>query len=45
MNADNIEKIRLPGSDNERTIITIKAMKQVPNMYPRKAGTPTNYPL
>lgn len=40
-----IEEITLPDSDNKRTIIEILSVKQSPNKYPRKAGTPTNSPL
>lgn len=42
---EKIENITLPDSDNKRTIIVIKAVKQLPNRYPRKAGTPTVSPL
>lgn len=42
---EKIENITLPNSDNKRTIIVIKAVKQIPNRYPRKAGTPTISPL
>jgi len=42
---EKIENIILPDSDNKRTIIVIKAVKQLPNRYPRKAGTPTVSPL
>lgn len=40
-----VEKISLPDSDNKRTIIIIKAVKQLPNKYPRKPGTPTTSPI
>lgn len=39
------EEIILPDSDNKRTIIIVKSVKQLPNKYPRKAGTPTSSPL
>lgn len=39
------EEIILPDSDNKRTIIIVKSVKQLPNKYPRKAGTPTTSPL
>lgn len=39
------EEIILPDSDNKRTIIIVKSVKQLPNKYPRKAGTPTSLPL
>ena len=42
---EKIESITLPDSDNKRTIIVIKSVKQLPNKYPRKAGTPTVSPL
>lgn len=42
---EKIEEITLPDSDNKRTIIVIIAVKQLPNTYPRKAGTPTISPL
>ena len=42
---EKIESITLPDSDNKRTIIVIKRVKQLPNKYPRKAGTPTVSPL
>lgn len=42
---EKIEKLTLPDSDNERTIVVIKAVKHLPNRYPRKAGTPTVSPL
>lgn len=40
-----IKQIELPGSDNKRTIIDVLSVKQLPNRYPRKAGTPTTLPL
>lgn len=40
-----IEKINLPDSDNKRTIIEVLSVKQLPNKYPRKPGTPTSSPL
>jgi len=42
---EKIEKLTLPDSDNERSIIIVKCVKQLPNKYPRKAGTPTVSPL
>lgn len=42
---ETVKNITLPESDNKRTIIVIKAVKQSPNKYPRKAGTPTVSPL
>ena len=40
-----IEKLNLPDSDNKRTIIEVLSVKQLPNKYPRKPGTPTSSPL
>lgn len=40
-----VNQITLPDSDNKRTIIIVKAVKQLPNRYPRKAGVPTGSPL
>lgn len=42
---ETVKNITLPDSDNKRTIIIIKRVKQLPNRYPRKAGTPTVSPL
>ena len=42
---EKVEEIELPDSDNKRTIIIIRAVKQLPNRYPRKPGTPTVSPL
>ncbi len=42
---ESVNEITLPGSDNKRTIIIIKAVKQLANKYPRKPGTPTNSPI
>ena len=42
---EKIQSITLPDSDNKRTIIVIKAVKQLPNKYPRKPGTPSVSPL
>lgn len=44
-NIEKIQNIILPDSDNKRMIIVIKAVKQLPNRYPRKAGIPTVSPL
>lgn len=40
-----VEKITLPESDIARTIIVIECVKQLPNKYPRKPGTPASSPL
>ena len=41
----NIYEFKLPSSDIERNVIEIKKVKQTPNKYPRKAGTPAKEPL
>lgn len=40
-----VEKIILPGLNLERNIIIIKKVKQTPNKYPRKPGTPQKEPI
>ena len=40
-----IEKIILPELNLERNIIVIKKIKQTPNKYPRKPGTPQKEPI
>lgn len=40
-----IEKIVLPELNLERNIIIIKKIKQTPNKYPRKPGTPQKEPI
>lgn len=42
---EKVEEFELPDSDNQRTIIVIKAVKQIPNRYPRKPGTPMTSPI
>lgn len=42
---ERVEKLVLPESDNERTLIIVECVKQLPNKYPRKPGTPTVSPL
>lgn len=42
---DKIEKVILPETDIERTIIIIKKIKSTPSIYPRKPGTPTKEPI
>lgn len=42
---EKVEEITLPESDIKRTILIVKCMKQTPNKYPRKPGTPTSSPL
>lgn len=43
-----IEKVinfKLPNTDFERNLIIIKKIKDTPNIYPRKPGTPSKEPL
>ena len=40
-----IEKIILPEMELERNIVIIKKVKQTPNKYPRKPGTPQKEPI
>lgn len=40
-----VEKIILPELNMERNIIIIKKIKQTPNKYPRKPGTPQREPI
>jgi 16S rRNA (guanine527-N7)-methyltransferase len=40
-----VERIVLPKLDLERNIIIIKKVKQTPNKYPRKPGTPQKEPI
>ena len=42
---EKIEKFELPGTDFGRNIIVIKKIKNVPNKYPRKPGTPAKEPI
>ncbi len=42
---EKIENFNLPDSDIERNLIFIKCVKQLPNKYPRKPGTPASSPL
>ncbi len=41
----NIEKIILPEFNLERNIVIIKKVKQTPNKYPRRPGTPQKLPI
>ena len=41
----NVEKIILPELNLERNIVIIKKVKQTPNRYPRKPGTPQKEPI
>ena len=38
-------ELTLPNSDEERTLILIKKIKQTPKKYPRQAGTPRRKPI
>ncbi len=40
-----VEKITLPELNLERNIVIIKKVKQTPNKYPRKPGTPQKEPI
>lgn len=40
-----VEKINLPELNLERNIIIIKKVRQTPNKYPRKPGTPQKEPI
>lgn len=42
---EKIENIMLPDSNISRNIIIIRKVKNTPNKYPRKAGTPSKEPL
>ena len=44
-NIEKIDNIILPDSDISRNIIIIKKVKNTPNKYPRKAGTPSKEPI
>ncbi|MCZ3621806.1 16S rRNA (guanine(527)-N(7))-methyltransferase RsmG [Lactobacillus mulieris] len=39
------KNLRLPESDEERTLILLNKVKQTPKKYPRQAGTPSRKPL
>lgn len=41
----NVEKLVLPEMNLERNIVIIKKVKQTPNRYPRKPGTPQKEPI
>lgn len=42
---EKIDTLILPETNIERSIIVIKKVKNTPNTYPRKAGTPNKNPL
>lgn len=37
--------IELPGLEQEHTLIVVEKIKRTPKTYPRRAGTPTKYPI
>ena len=42
---EKIEKLKVPDSDIVRNNIIIRKVKNTPNKYPRKAGTPQKEPI
>ncbi len=42
---EKIENFALVNTDIKRTIVIVKKIKETPNKYPRKAGTPSKEPL
>lgn len=42
---EKVDTFNLPNTDYGRNIIIIKKVKNTPNKYPRKAGTPSKEPL
>ena len=42
---ENVITYKLPDSDVGRSVVIIKKIKQTPNKYPRKAGTPSKEPI
>lgn len=42
---ENIDNFQLPKSDMMRNIVIIKKVKNTPNKYPRKPGTPSKEPI
>ena len=42
---EKIEKLILPNTDIERNIVIIRKIKNTPNKYPRKPGTPSKDPI
>ncbi len=42
---EKIDTIILPQTDISRNLIIIKKVKNTPNKYPRKAGTPAKEPI
>ena len=44
-NIDNVVKVKIPGTDYERSLVVINKIESTPDKYPRKAGTPKKKPL
>lgn len=42
---EKVDEITLPNTDIKRKIVIIKKIKNTPNKYPRKAGTPAKEPI
>jgi len=42
---EDVIEFDLPDTDIGRSIVIIKKIKQTPNKYPRKAGTPSKEPI
>ncbi|MEW5571067.1 16S rRNA (guanine(527)-N(7))-methyltransferase RsmG [Rossellomorea marisflavi] len=42
---EQVDSFLLPEENSERTIVQIKKVKDTPNKYPRKPGTPNKLPL
>ncbi|MTV50595.1 16S rRNA (guanine(527)-N(7))-methyltransferase RsmG [Heliobacillus mobilis] len=42
---DHVKELRLPSSQDGRTLIVVRKTKGTPKTYPRKAGTPSRNPL
>lgn len=42
---EEVKKIKIPGTDIERTFVVIRKCLETPNKYPRKAGQPTKNPI
>lgn len=44
-NIDNVVKVKIPGTDYERSLVVINKSDPTPDKYPRKTGTPKKKPL
>ena len=42
---EKVQKLVLPGTDIQRTIIIIKKIKNTPKKYPRRPGIPKKEPI